>query len=78
MRTTCQKCNMSDFAVVKTWANEGHTLRQLKCRNCRANLFSREYVMDKSEYKWRSETTERGTTRTYPYLLPVDKSQIKV
>ncbi len=65
MRSTCQHCNMSDFSVVKTWPYENYTLRQLKCQHCGSNLFSREYIMEKTEYKWIRETTETGGIRSY-------------
>jgi len=66
MRSQCKKCNFNDFAVVKTWPYENYTLKQLKCRNCGANIFSREYIMDKSEYKWIREVNENGSIRCYP------------
>ena len=65
MRTQCKQCDMDDFAVVKTWPYEDYTLRQLKCQYCGANLFSREYIMDKSEYKWIREKSDKGA-RSYP------------
>tara|TARA_Y100001963_G_C6703484_1_gene410696 strand:+ start:441 stop:608 length:168 start_codon:yes stop_codon:yes gene_type:complete len=46
---------MADFGVVKTWPHENYTIRQLKCYNCHANLFTREYIMDKKEYRWVRE-----------------------
>ena len=64
MRTKCQKCNMADFGVVKTWPYENYTIRQLKCLNCKANLFTREQIMDKKEYRWIREGN-----KTYPDVV---------
>jgi hypothetical protein len=63
---------MSDFAVVKTWPYEGYTLRQLKCQICGSNLFSREYIMEKSEYRWIRDVTETGGARSYIDLRPCE------
>ena len=64
MRTKCQKCNMADFAVVKTWPYENYTIRQLKCLNCQANIFTREYIMEKDEWKW-----SRAGNRSHPDIV---------
>ena len=64
MRTKCQKCNMADFAVVKTWPYENYTIRQLKCLNCQANIFTREYMMEKDEWKW-----SRAGNRSHPDVV---------
>ena len=64
MRTNWQKCNMVDFAVVKTWPYENYTIRQLKCLNCQANIFTREYIMDKDEWKW-----SRAGNRSHPDVV---------
>ena len=64
MRTKCQKCNMADFAVVKTWPYENYTIRQLKCLNCQANIFTREYIMEKDEWKWA-----RAGNRSHPDVV---------
>ncbi len=64
MRTKCQKCNMADFAVVKTWPYENYTIRQLKCLNCQANIFTREYIMEKDEWKW-----SRAGNRSHPDVV---------
>ena len=64
MRTKCQKSNMADFAVVKTWPYENYTIRQLKCLNCQANIFTREYIMEKDEWKW-----SRAGNRSHPDVV---------
>jgi hypothetical protein len=55
---------MADFAVVKTWPYENYTIRQLKCLNCQANIFTREYIMDKDEWKW-----SRAGNRSHPDIV---------
>jgi|TARA_R100000458_G_scaffold8278_1_gene6537 hypothetical protein len=55
---------MADFGVVKTWPYENYTIRQLKCSNCKANLFTREQIMDKKEYRWIREGN-----KTYPDIV---------
>lgn len=72
MRSTCKQCKMSDFAVVKTWPYEGYTLRQLKCQVCGDNLFSREYIMEKSEYRWIRDVTETGGIRSSIDVRPCE------
>ena len=64
MRTKCKKCNMADFGVVKTWPYENYTIRQLKCLNCQANIFTREYIMEKDEWKW-----SRAGNRSHPDVV---------
>ena len=53
MRHQCTECDGTTFQVVKTFPYTRFTLRQHKCRTCGANFFTREYIMDKTEYCWQ-------------------------
>jgi uncharacterized Zn finger protein len=60
MRHNCKDCNADNFRVIKTYPYEQFTLRHLKCNACGSIIYTREYIMSREEYCWK---TFKGKTR---------------
>jgi hypothetical protein len=54
MNHQCPECGATAFRVIKTYPCEDHTLRHLKCRICKTNVFTHEYIMLPKEYHWQT------------------------
>jgi len=52
MKHRCEQCGADNSACLKTWPYRDYTLRQHRCKECKTNFFSCEYIMERAEYRW--------------------------